>query len=71
MFRLIPVAFRPSIPHASSPPSNNHQSLSVSPTNGNTSPVKESALSQSEQEQEQEGKEKEKEAEAEAEAEAE
>jgi len=40
------------IPHASSPPSNNHQSLSVSPTNGNTSPVKESTLSQSEQEPE-------------------
>ncbi|KIM89004.1 hypothetical protein PILCRDRAFT_812894 [Piloderma croceum F 1598] len=39
------------IPHASST-NNNHQSLSVSPTNGNTSPVKESALSQSEQEPE-------------------
>jgi len=35
------------IPHASSPP-NNHQNLSVSPTNGNTSPVKESALAKSE-----------------------
>jgi len=43
------------IPHAASPPTNGintHNSLSVSPTNGNTSPVKESALAESTQSEE-------------------